>query len=264
MQKQLGLLFLGLLSAACGGADSAEGATSSELRVVLSANHQAFPHQDGLAGQTAQKVTAGVRSLRLIDDAGNAWTLFDQSPASVGVTYDAGSSTSLCTIAPADVKAGHYVEARMVQDWSRFDVDATLHEAAAPSAGTLSVFQITTDGASVEGKSYPAGHYEHHFQAPNVDRSYSGELPVPDQSKTAGAEAVVEQGEWAVYFPLDLTLSAGARGELRIDVNMDHAFRWTDEPLAGYAVNVYDIAPPLYEPVVQFGGNRFDVTLASK
>ena len=53
-------------------------------------------------------------------------------------------------------------------------------------------------------------------------------------------------------------------GVLTIRVNMHEAFRWQDVATGENQPGVWDIAPPLYEPVVQFGANQFDVTLETR
>ncbi len=255
-------LYLGLLSTACGGSDESSGnSATTDLRVTIGGSEAAFPHADGHSGQTAKNVTAGVRSLTLLDDAGGQWVLFDAKPANAAVSYADGAKSELAVVAPAAVRAGHYTKARLVQDWSRFDIAATLHEGGSATAGTLHGLTVTSDGALVDGKELPSGHYAQTFTAGGLSHDYTGTTPIPEHSTTAGAEAVVEDGEWAVYFPVDLSVAAGQTGTLAIRVNLDHAFRWSDLPGAGYAEGTYDIAPPLYEPVEQFGGNRFDVTL---
>jgi len=215
-----------------------------------------------LASQTAKQVQAGVRSLELVDEIGKRWTLFSSTTGASVVSYDDGAAAPLATLSGAAIRAGHYVQGRLVQDWSRFEVGATRHGGLSPVVGTLAVLQITSDGVSVEGKSYSAGDYEHTFTGAGSNESFSGTAPIPDKSKTAEAEAIVENGDWVVLFPLDLTVDVTTAGTLTITANMDRAFRWTDTPALGYQANVYDIAPPLYEIVEQFGANRFDVTLS--
>ena len=53
-----------------------------------------------------------------------------------------------------------------------------------------------------------------------------------------------------------LSLSVMSHAPIRAPA-ADQAFRWSDMPAIGNEDDVYDIAPPLYEPVEQFGGNRF-------
>lgn len=67
-----------------------------------------------------------------------------------------------------------------------------------------------------------------------------------------------------MYFSIDLQVPAGATGTLSLRVNLDRAFRWSDLGSPGHSSGAYDIAPPLYEPVEQFGGNRFDLELVTR
>ena len=250
------------LCSACGSSDAATSSGASNLSLTIAGAYETYPHQDGFSGQTAERVTAGLRGLELIDDAGGTWVLFDASPSNLTADYSASTPTLLATIEPADVRPGRYVKARMVQDWSRFEVAATLHEAGTAAAGTLRVLQATSEGAVVEGKSLEQGHYEHAFSGSGVERSYDGVLPVPEHSATAEAEAFDEQGVWAVYFPVAIEVPAGAKGELAIRVSLDRAFRWSELGSADFTSGAYDIAPPIYEPVEQFGGNRFSAALS--
>ena len=226
---------------------------------MLVATTSPFPHNDQLSGQTAQAVTAGVRRLELIDDAGGSWLLMDESPGNKTVSYDDAARTELARFPVGQVRPGRYVKGRLVQDWSRFDVTATLHELTESTPGTLRVFQVTSDGASYDGKTYDAGAYEHEFVASGEATAYQGTLEMPASASTAEAEAFVEDGDWVVYFPVDLHVEEPSGGAIEVEVNMHDAFRWTDVPSLVNETGVYDIAPPLYEPVQQFGGNRFTV-----
>jgi hypothetical protein len=245
----------------CGGSDSASAnAGSQNFSLVLAASTAPFAFDDGASGQTARHVTAGVRSLTLIADDGTEWKVFDAAPGNASVGYDDGDSTPLAELPESEIVPGHYVRARLVQDWSRFDIDVALHDGLTTTPGTLQALSVTSDGALVDGTSRNAGYYEQDFDGGGVQKHFSGDDGiVPADSTTAGAEAVVENGSWSVYFPVDLEVSGPAT--LRVVVNMDHAFRWTDVAGGSNQAGVYDIAPPLYEPVTQFGGNRFDATL---
>jgi hypothetical protein len=242
------------------GAAGAAGTPNPTVNVVLRSKTDSYPHSDGLASQTAQNVTAGVRSLELIDESGEHWALLDEMPTATVVGYNDGDVTVLAHFPAEDAKPGHYVMGRMVQDWSRFEVLASLNEMTDSVDGVLRVLQITSEGTIIDGASMAAGYYEHEFEAPGMLESYEGTLTLPDYSKTAEAEAYIEDGAWAVYFPVDVTVVAGESATIDVEVNMDHAFRWTDVPGLGNEDGVYDIAPPLYEPVQQFGGNRFRVS----
>jgi hypothetical protein len=260
----IGCWLLGALAIGCGSSSSTGGTgqTQPGLTVIVRGSTETFAHDDGLPGQTARGVSAGVRSLTLLDEAtSQSFVLLGADPGtSAVVSYDNGESTVLAVVPPESIVAGHYTKARLVQDWSEFDVDATHHADGTQTSGSLHVVQVTSDGAMLNGVTHAAGHYEHDFIAPNRNEHWTGEdALVPEHSSTAGAEAVVENGEWAVYFPLDVHVTA-SDAQLDIRVNMDHAFRWVDFPAPENQPGVYDISPPLYEEVTQFGGNRFDVT----
>jgi hypothetical protein len=266
--KRISILCAGALLGCvigCGSADSSSsGSQSSGLTVSIAGSTAPFDHQDGASGQTAQNVTAGVRSLTLLTADGTAFTLMDQAPNAVTVGYDDGDETPVAHLDPAAIVPGHYVQARLVQDWSRFDVSATLHQSGATTNGTLHALQVTSDGAMVNGVEQQAGHYEQAFDGGGKTQDFAGDdAIVPEHSSTPGAQAVVENALWSVYFPVDLELEPHAAA-LRVVVNMDRAFRWDDVPGGQNQPGVYDIAPPIYEPVRQFGGNRFDVTVESR
>lgn len=260
-------VMLGGLAIGCGSSDSTSGTgqTQPGLTVVIRGSTETFAHADGLPGQTARGVTAGVRSFTLMDEATNqSFAVLSAEPANaVVISYDNGSNSVLGVVAPENVVPGHYTKGRMVQDWSKFDVDATLHEDVGATVGTLHVVQVTSNGASLNGEMRDAGYYEHDFIAPNRNEHFTGDdALVPEHSNTAGAEAIIENGEWAVYFPVDVQVTE-ADAELGIRVNMDHAFRWVDFPGPDNQEGVYDFQPPFYEEVTQFGGNRFDATYSA-
>jgi hypothetical protein len=247
----------------CGSAGDGGGSSALPgLSVVIEGSTAPYPHDDGLAGQTARSVTAGIRSLTLLAEPGGTdFVLLERDGSStVIVGYDHGVKTMLPQIDAQAIQPGRYTRARLVQDWSRFEIDATLHDAGEPIAGKLRAFHVTSDGSVVDGLALASGHYEHQFVAPGSDRSFSGsDAELPEYTTTAEAAARVEGGLWAVYFPIDVQVIS-ADAELSILVNMNEAFRWQDFPGVGNQPGVYDFLPPLYEQVVQFGGNRFDVS----
>ncbi len=251
-----------LTAAGCGGTGSTtSGGSVSGLSVVVSASTDPVTFNDGASGQTATHVTAGIRSLTLLTADGTEWTVFDAGSKDAVVGYDNGDSTVVTRLDRSDIVPGHYVKARLVQDWSRFDIQATLHDGSGATPGTLHALEVTSDGTLLDGTQRDAGYYQQDFTGGGLPQHFGGDdAIVPDYSTTAGAEARVENGLWSVYFPIDVQIGPDA-ATLRTVVNMDHAFRWTDVDGGGNKSGVYDMAPPLYEPVTQFGGNRFDVSV---
>lgn len=251
-----------------GGAGGAPG--DPEVTVRITANTDPFPHADGLAGQTAIAASGGVRSLMLYKDASDLEPLvvFDHGANVVEVGYDDLSETEVAVVPTSTLVGGTYTIARMSQSYSRYQIAATLHPLnGAPVAGELDNLLVMSDGTMVDGQMRDAGYYEFAFLGGGDSFDTTGEdFPIPIYSFTAGASAVHEQGEWAVYFPVNVELPDDPTldVELRIDVNLDHAFRWTDLLLLGYELDVFDITEISYEPVIRFGGNHFEMTVATQ
>ncbi len=237
------------------------------LAIHIRANTTAFPHADGLSGETALFARGGVRSLRLLRATGDPApvTVFDYGADAVEVGYDAGDDTVAARIDPAALPPGEYVLARMVQIYSRFRIAGTLHEGLSATSGVFDEVVVTSNGTRIGGAVRDAGWIAAAFEAPGRPRvTLAGDfIPVAPLSTTAGAWAVEENGEWAVYFPIHLQVATGltAQSTLTIDVNMDHSFRWSDVALPGWEPGVFDATPISWEPVIRFGGNRFDVSL---
>ena len=245
-------------------ADPARG----PLRAVrIRASTAPFPHLDGLAGQTAIAAAGGARSLQLLRFRGDPdpVKLFDHGPSAVEVDYNDGGDTLVATVPAARLRPGIYVLARLVHSHSRYRVAATGHGGLAPTPGVLDNLVVMSDGTLVDGVLRDGGYYESAFTGPRAApvRAVGSDYHVPEWSTTAGAQAFVEDGEWAVYFPVLLTVHGvpDRDATLAIDVNLDHAFRWVDLPLPTYRPGAFDVTPSWYEPVVRFGGNWFTATL---
>ncbi len=236
------------------------------MTIIITASGDTFPHADGLGGQTARATVAGVRSFalyRTMDDP-DPLILFAADGPDVAVGYVPGDETVLTTIDASALEAGSYTFARLVQTYGQYEIDARLHRLDGTHDGVVSAFQVIGDGTEVDGEIYDAGHYELVFTAPGVTEEWSGEDGAfPTYSSTAGAVGIVEGGEWAVYFPIDLEVDAVPTADttLTLDVNMHDGFRWTDLALLGYEANVFDATDISFEPVVRFGGNAFDLTM---
>ena len=87
--------------------------------------------------------------------------------------------------------------------------------------------------------------------------------PLPTEPTTGGFRLAIEGGEAVYYYPIDVTIDAGGDADVRVvlEVNMDHAFRWEDQALPGYAPGVFDSTPSGSETVHRFGANSLDVQI---
>jgi len=258
-----------------GGADTGgessgggSGPGNPEVTVHITANTDAFPHEDGLSGQTAISASGGVRSLMLYRDAEDTepLVLFDHGVNVVEVGYDDGDETEVAVVPTENMVAGSYTVARLSQSYSRYQVAATLHTLGGMYDGILDNVFVMADQTMLDGQMRDAGHYDFSFAGGGESFAIAGEdYPVPIYSFTAGAYAVVEDGEWAVYFPVAVEISDDASLDMDIvvDVNLDQAFRWTDLLVLGYEPGVFDVTEISYEPLVRFGGNHFEMTVTS-
>ncbi|MSP59069.1 MAG: hypothetical protein EXR72_01800 [Myxococcales bacterium] len=239
----------------------------AKLTIHIRANTALFAHTDGASGQTPLSARGGIRSLRLYRQSNdpNPVELFQHGKNPIEVGFNQGDDTVVATIDPKAIPAASYTLARMVQTHSRFRIAGTMHELAKASPGSFDDVLVVSNGTLLDGQLRDAGYYLYLFDAQGQpQKKFTGNnAPIAGYSTTAGATAKVEQGEWAIYFPINLTVAANgpAGSELAIDVNMYQSFRWTDSPLPGNQAGVFDASPLAYEAVVRFGGNRFDTTL---
>lgn len=238
------------------------GAASIAIRITASGD--VFPHADLLSGQTARATLAGVRGLSLHRSMSDPdpLVLFRAEGADVEVGYVPGDNTLLTTVPASSLAPGSYTFARLVQTYARYDVDATLHRLEGTTGGVVSSFQVIANGTEVGGETYDAGHYELMFSSAEFSEEWTGEDGAfPDISATAGAIGIVEDGEWVVYFPIQLEIDEppAESGTLSVEVNMFESFRWTDLILLGYLPGVFDVTALSFEPVLRFGGNAFEM-----
>jgi len=281
--NQLHIIVVGVVIAACGGApegnpgldatgaadatapaDAPPSADGVTLRIRATTSE--FPHADGLPGMTALSAAGGVRSLALLtgEHDPDPAILLDTGEEAILVSYDDGGDTELGVVTPETFRLGHYTLARMVQAYSQYEISATRHEGADRESGELTNLMVMSDGTRVDGELRDAGHYHSvfHYDGGEIEDTVDG-VEIAPYSFTAGAYALVEDGEWAVYFPIDLLIDEppAAGSTLAVTVNMDRAFRWVDSLALGWDLGVYDFSDAFYETVVRFGGNQFDVTL---
>lgn len=256
---------------ACGGAESGDPQDplytldpADGVAIHIQATTAEFPHSDGLSSMTARAAGGAIRSLSLLSDRSDPapLRLFDYGANSAKVSYDDGAETEAGVVAVDTFAPGQYKLARLVQAYSRYDIDATYHENGVATPGRLESLMVMSDGTLIDGKLHNSGHYDWRFRVSGGEETGAMEnVEIADVSFTAGAYALLEDGEWAVYFPIDVTLddvpAAGSR--LNILVNMDHSFRWVDTVAPDWEAGVYDFSSSVYETVVRFGGNDFQM-----
>ncbi len=256
------LLAMGTLG--CGSTSDDDPTVPAGVAVHVRATTETFPHGDGLAGITPRSAAGGVRSLTLLRSDGDPapLELFHLGATSKEVGYSHGDDTRVTVLDPAVFVLGTYTLARMVQSHSRYEIDATFHEAGEATRGRLENLIVLSDGTRVDGGLRDTGYFRNVFHVGKHREEVTGDdAVVAPYSFTAGAKAVVEDGEWAVYFPIQLEVTtppvAGDRLVLR--VNLFEAFRWRDSDSPGYVDGEFDFSRDAYEEVVRFGGNRFDL-----
>ncbi len=277
MTTRTTLLFAFLLPVGCGSAPPgddqgpdaaaiADAPPNIEEAVTfrIAASTEEFAHADGLAGMTALAAGGGVRSLSLLEGGldPNPLVLFDHRVGSVEVSYDDGADTTVAVLDREAFEPGHYTVARLVQAYSLYEIHATRHDGATSAPGRLSSVVVMSDQSLVEGEIRDAGYYHGFFRHADEEIELVGDdLHIAEYSSTAGAQAVVEDGEWAVYFPIDLTIEEppAPGAQLVLLVNMNRSYRWIDSLGLGFEPGVYDFTPQSCETVVRFGGNRFDL-----
>jgi len=242
-------------------------ADPAKLAVRIQANQAVFQHADGLSGQTPKAVRGGIRSIRLYRDNNdpNPVELFDYGSNPVEVGYNNGDVTLLAQIEPSKIPAGTYTQIRMVQTHSRFRVDGAYHDAGKDMTGVFDDVLVMTDGTMLDGTMRNAGYFRYVFESSQGDKQeFTGDNGmIAPYSTTAGAVAVVEQGQWAVYFPVQVTVPAQlpSGSALNINVNMFESFRWKDMSGPGFQDGVFDATSISYELVERFGGNEFSTVL---
>ena len=250
----------------CGSSEGGDVDASDPagITVRVRATTEAFPHADGLSGMTPRKAGGGVRSLQLLRMDGDPApvTLFDLGATSAEVGYSDGDDTKVTVVDPQRFEIGTYTMARMVQSHSRYEVDATFHDASGATRGWLDNLQVLSDGTRVDGALRDAGYYRYVFHFGGQEQETTGDDAfIAPFSFTAGARAVVENGEWAVYFPIDLEITAPPEigSKLVLVINMNESFRWVDSASPGYVDGEFDFTSDSFEHVERFGGNRFEL-----
>jgi hypothetical protein len=224
-----------------------------------------FVHTDGLAGQTSTMTKQGIRSLRLLRKAGDPAPVvaFDHGKDFVEAGYDAGDDTLVGEAYASALPKDTFTFAQIVVTHSRFRVTSTMHASGLALPGTFDCVETLTDGVTLDGVTHDAGWYRYVFETGGSSYPQEGMGAIlPSSSENGGFTMKSSPGETYYEVPIDLAVdpTLGHDVKVVVEVNMDHAFRWEDQALPGYAKDVYDTTPTSYEPVRHFGANSFVVS----
>lgn len=249
-----------------GDAGGAGGSGGPVIRIHLKANTDPFTQTDGLSGETPLAHSSGMRKYQLFKDANDASpiTVFDYGTGFVEAGYENGDDTVVATVDPKTLPEGLYTLGRVVHSHVRYRIAATLHSGALTLPGEFDNLQVLSDGTLIDGVKHDHGYYNYVFKTGNQSYPTTGtNAPVPTYAGTGGFSVKFENGEWAYYFPVHLTLvkNLPADIDMVMEVNMRECFRWEDQMTAGFAPGVFDVTPTTFEPVKKFGANSFAVYL---
>lgn len=225
-----------------------------------------FPHEDGLAGQTATEVKQGIRSLRLLRDASDPSPIvvFDHGNGYVEAGYDDGDDSVVARAAAASLPGGRFTLARIAVTHSRFRVASTLHVAGGAYPGVFDCVQALSDDVVLNGGNRARGWYRYVFEVAGKSYPIEGaDAPLPTSPTTGGFTLKTEGSESFYEVALDMLVDPAIDHDVHVDmtVNMHESFRWEDQTQPGYATGVYDTTPSSYEPIRRFGANAFVVSL---
>jgi hypothetical protein len=225
-----------------------------------------FPHADGLSGQTARDAYQGIRRIELLRSADDPdpLVLIDHGDSYVEAGYNDGDETLVGTVPLSRLRSGRYTVGRNVVTHSRYRVDAIMHVGGLVMPGEFDNVQVLSDGTLIDGTVRPQSWFRYVFRSGGMDYPLEGlGAPLPTDPTTGGFRLVLEGGEAAYYYPIDITIDGGIDRDIDVvlQVNMHDAFRWEDQALPGYAGGVFDTTPAASEPVRRFGANRLLVSV---
>lgn len=236
------------------------------IHFIVRTSTAAFPHADGLSGQTARNAYQGIRRFALLrgPDDPEPLVVLDTGDAPVEAGYNDRDETLIGSTPIAGLRPGRYTIGRNLVTHSRYTVNATMHVGALDVPGEFDNVQVLSEGTIIDGLPRPQSWFRYVFRAAGREFPLEGlGAPLPTNA-TAGGFGLTLEGGLAYYdYPIDLTIDPGVPRDVHVylDVNMDHAFRWEDTELPRYAPSVFDATPVGAEPVRRFGANRLDVRI---
>jgi hypothetical protein len=254
-----------------GSADGGGGSTTGEgggptVEIHFRSSTDPFQHTDGFSGQTPSANTSGIKSLTLYRMMGDPdpFEVFNFGQDAAEIDYAAGADTLVYTAHASNFPEGTFTIARVVHNWVKYRVDATVHYNSLNIPGEFDNLQVLSDRSLVDGTLRDAGYYEYVFDTGTMQFPTSGDnAPIPEFTG-GGFSVVFENGEWAYYFPVSLPVTPDITSSYSVifGVNMFESFRWEDQTMTDYMAGVFDVTPPAsFEPVKKFGANSFSLTI---
>lgn len=266
----------GTTTGTAGGGGSGQGGAAAQggggaapkgprIRIHMSADTKPFAHDDGLSGQTPISHSSGLRKFELYRDDNDPSPLvvFDYGTGFVEAGYNDGDDTIAATVDPTTLTEGHYTRGRVVHSHVRYSIHATMHAQGYDFAGTFDNVEVLSDKTLLDGTLRDHGYYDYVFNAAGKSYPVTGEnAPVPTYPGSGGFSVTFTNGQWAYWFPVDLTVKHDLSADVDVDmhVNMFESFRWQDQGAKGYKKGVFDVTPASFEPVERFGANSFVVS----
>ena len=234
------------------------------IYIHVRATAETYPHDDGLAGQTPLYHINGIRSfsmLRSRDDA-DPELVFDHGDGYVEAGYSDGDDTIVGGAPLLDVEEGHYTYGRVAISHVRYGITATMHAEGLNVPGEFDNVQVLSDNTEVDGVVHDRGWFRFVFEAMGLSfplEGTEGAPIVPSWPTGAPIEAVIEEGEMVLYYPINIDVDHRAPEDVHqiIEFNVHESFRWEDLDQPGYTEGVFDVTPTSFEPVYRFGANTY-------
>lgn len=247
------------------GTGGGGGTAGPTVAIRLRSTAAAFPHDDGLAGQTPSAEKLGIRALVLSRGQADPapWTVFDYGANAHEASLDDQADTVVASVPASQLHDGHYTIARVAISHVRYTVSTLVHDGPYSATGDLDTLEILSAGSIVDGASHARGWFTQTLRAAGQSFTRTGDdAPVPAVATTGGITLDTSNDVAAYVFPVDLPVNAASvthDESIVLELNVDHDFRWRDQAKAGYIDGAWDTTPPDYEPIVTFGANSFRV-----
>jgi hypothetical protein len=245
-------------------------ANGPQVVITMSGTTAPFKHADGFAGETPKTQIVAVRSLYLLRHPTdpNPVKVYEHAPdKAVEVDVVSGKTVELARVAAKSLPAGVYTVARSGVSYVRYSVAARMHTPLAVD-GQYDNVQALSDGAVVDTVKRNKGWFRYSFGAGGTTYgTLEGEdAPTPVATTGGGISMDMSGPETFYVFPVQVAIdpNVSVDHEAHFEVNVDKSFRWQDQALTGYTTNVFDTTPSSFEPVMAFGANSFNLTVAPK